>query len=106
MVQNSFSDDRLYIVMARWTKLLVCLFLVSIAFPYAKAQESVSFVRCRSTQQLSFLVERGTCRLVVNQTSTAKGMHLVDFLIGKGIMVKVLFALSTDFGGKQMPVKN
>lgn len=83
--QFSTSTDKL-------KKIMILAFILLIINFSLKAQTGSPI--CGADQPDSYLPLLKNLRvgLVVNHTSTVRNQHLVDFLVGKGISVKALFA--------------
>lgn len=76
----------------RWRKICILMIFVPFSISYLQAQDSTPV--CGADRPEAYLQQLNGLRigLVVNHTSTVKGEHLVDFLKGKGITMKALFA--------------
>lgn len=75
-----------------WLKAVVIFFVfLSIAISGA-ARDSKPLCGADQPDLYLHLLKGKRVGMVVNHTSTAQGMHLVDFLTSKGIAVKMLFA--------------
>jgi len=70
---------------------LVLISVMLMTFSHVKAQESSIICGADRPDQYLPLLKGKRIGLVVNHTATAKGMHLVDFLMSQGITMKALF---------------
>ncbi len=68
------------------------IFVILISVANAGAKEIPIVCGADQSDQYLQLLKGKRIGLVVNHTSTAQGMHLVDFLSSKGIILKALFA--------------
>ncbi len=74
------------------SKPFILIFIILLSAQYPRAQELVPLCGADQPERYLPLLKGLRIGLVVNATSTAKGEHLVDFLTGKGVIVKALFA--------------
>jgi uncharacterized protein YbbC (DUF1343 family) len=92
MLLNHSSTHGSFFIFERWIKIstLVIFLLFSASNLQARENNPV----CGADRPDIYLPQLNGLRivLVVNHTSTVKGEHLVDFLKGKGITMKALFA--------------
>jgi len=81
-------------------EILLWIFIFMVLLPGARAQEGA--LQCAADQPDLYLPLMKGIRvgLVVNHTATARGIHLVDFLVSKGITMKALFAPEHGFRGE------
>ncbi len=80
---TSFSTKR--------TKTFLWMLLVLISIISAQAQEGSLVCGADQTNLYLPMLKGKRIGMVVNHTATVRGMHLVDFLVSKGIAVKALF---------------
>jgi len=82
----------------RYATLMVCCF--SIALVKAEQVKSAEIiVAAEQPSRYLPLLENKRVGLIVNQTSRVKEQHLVDYLLNKGVKVKVIFAPEHGFRG-------
>jgi uncharacterized protein YbbC (DUF1343 family) len=80
-------------------KVITWIFLILVSATSLFAAEKPILCGADQTDLYLPMLKGKSIGLVVNHTSTVKGMHLVDFLISKGITVKALFAPEHGFRG-------
>jgi uncharacterized protein YbbC (DUF1343 family) len=92
MQQNYSSTLALHLVFNRWIK--NCILMIFLLFMVSFLQAQSGNPVCGADRPDNYLNQLNGLRigLVVNHTSTVRGEHLVDFLKGKGITMKALFA--------------
>ncbi len=84
----------------KWIHTVIALSVLVFCAGTLRARENVPV--CGADQPGLYLESLNGLRIgmVVNQTSRAQGMHLVDFLTIKGVVIKVLFAPEHGFRGE------
>ena len=73
-------------------KTIALMFIVLFTFAFAQAQKSALICGADQSDLYLPILKGMRVGMVVNHTSTANGVHLVDFLTSKGVAVKALFA--------------
>lgn len=92
MERVKLSLRQLAVTFTNRLKPVLILLVLALSLSHAQAQKGKEVV-CGADQPdryLSLLKDKRV-GMVVNHTATAQGMHLVDFLVSKGITVKALF---------------
>ncbi|MEI7830529.1 MAG: DUF1343 domain-containing protein [Prolixibacteraceae bacterium] len=92
MQRTNLSSQCSLVVFNRWIKICILLIFMPFTVNYLHAQDRNPVCGADRPENYLSMLNGLRIGLVVNHTSTVSGEHLVDFLKGKGITMKALFA--------------